>query len=147
MEPSNSGSQTGKGRFLPGNQFGKGRSRGSRNKATVVLEQMGQTAAVEVWASVLDQATLGDPTAMRLVVERIYPVPKGRLVKMPKLPSVKDAAGVSAALDALLEQVRSGKLSPDEAGTIAGVLEVRRKTIETVDLEARLAALEKRPQP
>jgi hypothetical protein len=38
----------------------------------------------------------------------------------------------------------SGELAPDEAAVIAGVLEAKRKAIETGDLERRLAALEER---
>jgi hypothetical protein len=35
-----------------------------------------------------------------------------------------------------------GEITPDEAATIAGVLESKRKAIETVELEARIARLE-----
>jgi hypothetical protein len=35
-----------------------------------------------------------------------------------------------------------GAITPDEAVTIAGLLEAMRKAIETVEIEARLAALE-----
>jgi hypothetical protein len=35
-----------------------------------------------------------------------------------------------------------GEITPDEAATIAGVLEARRKAMETADLERRLSAVE-----
>ena len=38
----------------------------------------------------------------------------------------------------------NGAISPDEATTIAGLLEAKRKAIETIELEARLATIEKR---
>jgi hypothetical protein len=38
----------------------------------------------------------------------------------------------------------AGEIAPDEAAAIGGVLEAKRKAIETVDIERRLAALEQR---
>jgi hypothetical protein len=37
-----------------------------------------------------------------------------------------------------------GEITPDEASVIAGVLEAKRKAIETVQLEERVAKLEQR---
>ncbi len=36
-----------------------------------------------------------------------------------------------------------GEVTPDEAATVAGIFEIRRKTIESVEFEDRLAALER----
>jgi hypothetical protein len=36
----------------------------------------------------------------------------------------------------------AGELTPDEAGAIAGVIEAKRRAIETVELEERLRKLE-----
>jgi hypothetical protein len=38
----------------------------------------------------------------------------------------------------------SGEIAPDEAAVISGVLEAKRKAIEMVDIERRLAALEQK---
>ena len=46
----------------------------------------------------------------------------------------------------LVRAMATGEVAPDEAATIAGVFEIRRKTIESVDFEERLAALERREQ-
>ena len=37
-----------------------------------------------------------------------------------------------------------GELTPDEAATIAGVIELKRRSIETVEIERRLATLEQK---
>jgi hypothetical protein len=81
--------------------------------------------------------------ALRLVLERVAPLRRGRPVRFD-LPAggVERAGDVSAALGAVLEATAEGALTPDEAATIAGVLEAKRKAIETVEIEARLAALE-----
>ena len=39
-----------------------------------------------------------------------------------------------------------GEISPDEAAVVAGVLEIKRRAIETVEIERRIAALEERKQ-
>ena len=51
---------------------------------------------------------------------------------------------MSAAFDAVLQAVAGGELTPEEGASITTVLEARRKAIETVELEARIAALETR---
>jgi hypothetical protein len=38
----------------------------------------------------------------------------------------------------------AGELTPDEAATVAGVLESKRRAIETEEFDKRLAALEER---
>jgi hypothetical protein len=57
---------------------------------------------------------------------------------------VSTAADVVAALGAILAAVSRGELTPDEGGMITGLLETKRKAIETVELEGRIAALEQR---
>lgn len=37
-----------------------------------------------------------------------------------------------------------GELTPEEASSVAAVLEIRRKALETVEIEKRVAALEQR---
>jgi hypothetical protein len=43
---------------------------------------------------------------------------------------------------AMLQAAADGELTPDEAVSIASLIETRRRTIETVELEARIARLE-----
>jgi len=75
----------------------------------------------------------GDTVALRLCLERIMPARKSRNVSF-------DLPAVDAAAD--LVPMSGGELAPDEAVTIAGVLEMKRKAIETVDIERRLAVIE-----
>jgi ubiquinone biosynthesis protein UbiJ len=39
---------------------------------------------------------------------------------------------------------QAGEITPEEAAIVAGVLEVKRKALETAELEKRIAALEQR---
>ena len=49
-----------------------------------------------------------------------------------------------AAQGAIIEHAAAGDITPSEAHTMAALLDLRRRTIETCELEERLAALESR---
>ena len=55
-----------------------------------------------------------------------------------------DAAGVIAALAAVIAAMGDGTLSPDEAAAVSSVIEGQRRAIETGGLEARLRAIEEK---
>jgi hypothetical protein len=78
---------------------------------------------------------------MRLCVERLVPLRKGRPVVFD-LPAVETAADVANALGAIAGAMAAGELTPDEAGAVAGVIEAKRRAIETVEHEERLQRLE-----
>lgn len=128
-------------RFAKGNQHGKGRPQGSRNSATIALQKLLDGEGEEITRTAIEMAVAGNETALRLCFERLLPVRKDRPVTV-KLPSVIDAKGIGDAFDQLLSQVSKGNLTPMEASTLAGILESRRKTLETEVLEARVAAIE-----
>ena len=120
-----------------------GRREGSRNKATIALESLLDGQAEALTQKAVDLALGGDIAALRLCLERILPPRKSRPIEID-LPPVETADDIAAAHGAVIAAMARGEITPDDAGTIAGVLEARRRTIETVDLEARIIALEKR---
>jgi hypothetical protein len=72
------------------------------------------------------------------VLDRVVPVRKGRAVHL-KLPAIETTAGVSEAQSATVAAMAEGEITYYEAVTIAGMLESKRKAIETTELEARVA--------
>jgi hypothetical protein len=58
------------------------------------------------------------------------------------MPSIETADDVLKAQAAAIRAMACGEITPDETATITGVLEARRKAIETADLERRLIAVE-----
>jgi hypothetical protein len=46
------------------------------------------------------------------------------------------------AVGAVADAVGAGEITPDEGQAMASILEAKRKAIETVELESRIAALE-----
>jgi hypothetical protein len=120
-----------------------GKPRGARHKVTVLAEKLMHDDAEAIVAAVMAAAKGGDMTAARLVLERIAPVRKGRPVWLD-LPKIETASDVAAAMAALTLAMASGEVTPDEAATVASVFEVRRKALETEELEKRLLALEEK---
>lgn len=138
--------KSGKHRFQPGNPGGPGRPAGSRNVATLLLDQMADGAASELLEKMIEAAKEGDMRAAELILSRVWPVRKGRPVAL-ELPAIKSATDVMTALGTVVESVAGGILTPEEGQAVAAVLETRRKAIETVELERRVEALEKARQP
>lgn len=141
MAPTKNGNQSKPNRFQPGNPGGPGRKEGSRNAATLILDAMADGEAEAVLRQVLDAAKGGDPKACEIILSRVWPARKGRAVRLD-LPAIKSAPDVLAALAAVVEATGRGDITTDEAAAVAGVLELKRRAIETVEIEARLARLE-----
>jgi hypothetical protein len=119
-----------------------GRPKGSRNKASQLLDQLGQDNAKEILQAVINRATKdGDNYAANLVLNRVWPARKSNPVQI-ELPTIESAADVTKALDAVLAAVAAGEIDPDEAVQISSVLEIKRRSLELFEIEQRIAALE-----
>ena len=125
--------------FQPGNP---GRPTGARNKATMAVEALLDGQAETLTRKAIEKALEGDLAALRLCLDRICPPRKDAPValKMPPMNGAGDAATVMALV---LTTVASGELTPTEGGAIAGLVETYRRTLETTEIERRIAALEK----
>jgi hypothetical protein len=128
-------------RFQRGNQYGRGRPQGSRNKATIALQTLLEGEGEAITRVAVERAKSGDATALRLCLERLIPQKRDRSVQL-NFGSIETATGVAQALDTLLQAVGSGEITPSEASTLASLLETRRRVIETEELEQRIARLE-----
>src|SRR5713226_3504119 len=120
--------------FQSGNTFGRGRPQGSRNKATLALQEMLDGHGESITRKCALLALQGDPTAMRLCMERLLPPRRDQPVKF-KLPAVTTAAEVAAAVSAVLQAVAGGQLTPAEGQMIVAILECWLKVIGTVEHE------------
>jgi hypothetical protein len=118
-----------------------GKRRGTRHRSTLAFEKLMQEDSDAVVLAVIAAAKDGDMAAARIILDRITPVRKGRPVYLT-LPAAKSAGGVADAVTMLIASMAAGVITPDEAATIGGVLELRRKAIETGEFESRLAKLE-----
>lgn len=131
------------GRFAPGNRLGRGRAAGSRNQATIALQELLDDAGKSLTRHCIAMAYDGDPTALKLCMERLIPPRKDRPVLL-RLPKINSAAEVSKATAAVLQAVAGGEITPDEGQAVNSIIETRRRAIETAEFESRLAALEEK---
>lgn len=126
------------GTFGPGNP---GKPRGARHKATQAALALLDGEADALTRKAVNLALEGDTVALRLCLERIAPPRRYASVEfsLPKMKSANDAAKAAAAV---LDAVAIGDLTPTEGAHVMGLVETYRRTLETCELEARVAALE-----
>ena len=127
--------------FQLGNMYGKGRPKGSRNKLTLAAQRLLEEHCESIVRKCVIGALQGDRQAMRLCVERLLPARRDAPVRT-KLPLVKTAQDVNAALQVVLDDIARGRTTPSEGEMISNVLEKRRKAIETMELLRRVEQLE-----
>ena len=118
-----------------------GRPPGRRHRSTELLEKLMVGDAAAVVGVVVERALGGDLGAAKLILDRLFPAPRDRRVVLD-LPDSNTAAGVALAQSVVVGAVCAGELRASEGQAIADLLELRRRAIETSDLEARLQALE-----
>jgi len=128
--------------FEPGNQFGRGRPKGSRNKATAEALALLYQFKDPLLKKCIARAIEGDVRAIRLCIDRILPPLRESTVRlrMPKLEKLKDA---EVALQRVVENLARGNITPQEAQAIHGVIADIRDHIAAGEMEARLVKLEK----
>lgn len=119
----------------------KGKPAGARNKATLAVLALMESGAKEIAKAVVDQAKAGDLTAARMILDRLAPPMRERPISI-ELPATDTVKGIAEAQNAILHAVAGGDLMLGEAATLAGIVESRRKALETQELEARISALE-----
>ena len=85
-----------------------GRRFGSRNQATMAAQALLADEAEALTRKAVEAALAGDPTAMRLCLERI--LPRDRAVKFA-LPRIKSAADIARAMEAVTAALAGGLLT------------------------------------
>jgi len=131
-----------------GRPFEKGRSGnptgrrvGCRNKTTIAAASLLAGEAEALTRKAVELALGGDPTALRLCIERVLPQCRERTVKFA-LPPIESAADIAPAMKAVTSALADGMITPGEAATIAAVVDTFVRAIETSDFERRLKIME-----
>jgi hypothetical protein len=128
------------GAFRPGNP---GRPKGCRNRATLAALALLEGEAEALARKAIELALAGDTVALRLVLDRL--LPKHRPVRL-ELP-LRTLEDLDHATDAISGALAEGSVTLDEVAALAGLVEARRRLLETTELERRLAALEQAQGP
>ena len=134
--------RTPEGRFVKG-QSGNpaGKPVGCRNHASRLAEGVLDGGAERLTRRALELALDGDPTAMRLCLERIIAPRRARPMQFD-LPPIADPADITAAMAAVTAAVVRGEITAAEGAEVAKVIDTYVRAIEASDFDRRLKALE-----
>jgi hypothetical protein len=127
--------------FEPGNKFGRGRPRGSRNKKTLLIQGLLEEHAPALMRKSLLLALQGDTQLLRVFLDHLLPRAQDSPVKMGRLP-MNTTEELLESHETVMKKLASGELTPTEARQMVAMLEIRRQLIETQDLVRRVTALE-----
>jgi hypothetical protein len=123
--------------FAKGNP---GRRRGSQNRSTLIARAFSD-GGLELLQIAHQQAKAGKTPMLKFFLERI--VPKDRLVHL-ELPAMENASDASHVLEAIIEAVATGQVSPSEAAALGNFVEARARVMENFEISSRVNDLETR---
>ena len=116
-----------------------GRPRGSRNKSTVLLQNLLEGEAEAITRKVIALAKAGDMAAIRLCMDRLVP-PRRSAAIACDLPPLANRDDAMSALAAVIAAVAAGDVTPAEAASLAKVIDQFRWAHSAKIYEEREAA-------
>jgi hypothetical protein len=130
------------GRFEKGRSGNPtGRVVGTRNRATVLAEQLFDGAAAALADKAVAMALEGDAAALKLCIGRII-APRRERPTSFALPPLRSAADLAPAVAAIAEAAAEGVISTGEAWELSQIIDTFIRAFEAGELEARLQRLE-----
>jgi hypothetical protein len=119
----------------------KGKPKGTRNRTTVIAQNLLDGQAEALVRKVVELALEADLTCLRICLERLVPPKKDAPIEIG-LPEVRTVADIPKILAAVTAKLGEGGITPSEARTVIDLAEAFRKSLEVADLELRIFALE-----
>src|SRR6516225_10768506 len=113
----------------------RGRPVGARNKKTLAAAVLLEGESEALTRKAVELALEGDPTALRLCIERILPPCRERPVKFT-LPPIASSEDISNAMNAVTAALARGIITPGEAERIANVVDTFVRAIATTKRRA-----------
>lgn len=126
---------------------GKGRPKGSLNRATAEVRLLAQNYGPDTLKELHRLSREAESEAARVsacnaILDRAYGKSTASVPIVIDIPEAETPAEVARAVSAVVQAAAGGKISPADASNLCGLLETQRRAIETTELEQRLAALE-----
>jgi hypothetical protein len=118
-----------------------GRPRGSTNRATRAAEQLLDGEATALTRKAVELALAGDPTALRLCLDRTVAPRRERPVVLA-LPPIHSSNDILGAIKVVAAAVGRGAITPNEAVALSQMIETFLRAIDASDFEDRLRKLE-----
>jgi hypothetical protein len=127
--------------FAPGNKQGRGRPKGSPNKARSRGEDLLEEYAPHLVRKCIALALQGERSAMRICMERISPARRDALIRM-SLPKIGTAQDVDKAAETVMQGIGRGVITPADGEKMMNIFEMRSRIIGDVQVESRITKLE-----
>jgi hypothetical protein len=128
------GERDGRGRFAKGRSGNPaGRPRGSVNRATRSAVQLLDGEAEALTRKAVEMALAGDPVALRLCLDRIVGVRRGRPVQLAgglALPPIATHADLVGAMNVIAVAAMQGAITPDEAFALSKMVDSFNRTLQ-----------------
>ena len=130
--------------FEPGNKFGQGRPKGSRNKAKAssAARDLLDKYEANIQGKCITMALQGNETAMRLCMERISPPLRESAIRL-KISKVRNAKDIEKAGTRVIEAGARGAITPTAQVSVMKSLEMLNGIFEVGQIATRLDAVEK----
>jgi hypothetical protein len=115
-----------------------GRPRGSRNRATILFQNVLEDDAEAIARKAVDMAKAGDIAAIRICMDRLAPARRNDAIVF-ELPPIERATDTVVAAATIVTAVAAGDLAPSEAADLAKVIDIYLRALATGSFEERLA--------
>ena len=119
-----------------GNPFGR---KSGAEKLRALLEPHRE----DLVAKAVSMALAGDPTALRIVIDRLAPPSRAEAPPV-EIPGLADANTLTKKAGLLIDAIGAGLLAPDTGSQLLNALAAACKVAELDELAQRVAALEAR---
>ena len=110
-----------------------GRPKGALNRTTLAAQALLDGEAETITRKCIDLALEGDPTALKLCMERICP-PRKELPVEFTMPPLNSATDTTAAMNAIVQAVADGKILLSQALEFGKLLEMYARTVNAAGL-------------
>lgn len=121
----------------------KGRPQGSRNRASLMAEQLFAEDVESVCKAVIDKAKAGDMSAAKIILDRLLPAKKDAPVNI-QLPEITTAHDVLKAVQCVTQAIANGSITPSEGEALARVLNIHATAVELYEFEHALNQFEQK---
>jgi len=119
----------------------KGKVHGTKNHLTRKCQALLSENGEAILKVAVTKALGGDVACLKLLLPRIAPSPRTPCVEFT-LPPTDTITGLAKAVDSLLAATAAAELAPEQTRDLVGLLDIKRRVIESADLEARILRLE-----
>jgi hypothetical protein len=108
----------------------------------VLLDKMMQHEAKDIGKVAIERARGGDMTAIKILLDRLSPMPRGRFLgfQVPKIENPADLARFTALV---LQALANGELTAAEAADIMSVVAVHLQALQTSGLGVDVSELKR----